>query len=133
MKRMITLDQLARPVHDYSTVAEVSEVRLAFISGQIPWDETGRTVGIGDPEAQIRQVFRNLDAAVKAVDGSLRDVIKITVYLTDARYFEAFRKVRPEFLTEPFPTSTGVVVTALGYPEWLVEIEAVAAIEGASS
>lgn len=130
MKRFLSLTESGRPVHDYSTVAEVSGARIVFIAGQVPWNEKGESVGVGDPEAQIRQVFRNLDAAVRAVGGTLKDLVKINVYLTDSRYFPAFRTVRPEFLEPPFPTSTGVVVTALGYPEWLVEIDAVAALDG---
>jgi len=68
-------------------------------------------------------------AAIEAVGGSLKDVVKINVYLTDSRFLEQFRKVRREFMSEPFPVSTGVVVVALGSPEWLVEIEATAAID----
>jgi 2-iminobutanoate/2-iminopropanoate deaminase len=129
MKRMLTLEAGGRPVHDYSTVAEVSDARVVFIAGQVPWNEDGQSVAAGDPEEQIRQVFRNLDAAVQAVGGTLKDLVKINVYLTDSRFFPAFRNVRREFLEPPFPTSTGVVVTALGYPEWIVEIDAVAAID----
>lgn len=129
MKRFLTLQERGRPVHDYSTVAEVKNSRIVFIAGQVPWNEAGESVGIGDPEEQIRQVFRNLDAAVRAAGGTLEDLVKINVYLTDSRFFPAFRKVRPEFLKPPYPTSTGVVVTALGYPEWVVEIDAMAALD----
>ncbi|MGB3390058.1 MAG: RidA family protein [Pseudaminobacter sp.] len=129
MKQFQTLEGSGRPVHDYSTIAEVTDSRLIFIAGQVPWNEVGESVGIGNPEEQIRQVFRNLDAAVRAAGGTLNDLVRITVYLTDSRFFPAFRKVRPEFLKPPYPTSTGIVVTALGYPEWIVEIDAVAALE----
>lgn len=129
MKEALTLTGLGQPVSDYSTVVTVSGGRLVFLAGQVPLDESGRTVAPGDPVGQIRQVFRNIEAALKAAGGSLDDLVKLTVYLTDGRYFEAFRSVRREFLRRPFPASTGVVVAGLGWPEWLVEIEAVAVVK----
>jgi enamine deaminase RidA (YjgF/YER057c/UK114 family) len=128
VKVALTLEGLGQPVSDYSTMVSVSGGRLVFLAGQVPLDESGRTVAPGDPVEQIRQVFRNIEAALRAVGGSLDDLAKITLYLTDGRYFEAFRSVRREFLRHPFPASTGVVVAGLGRPEWLVEIEAVAVV-----
>lgn len=129
MKEALTLTGLGQPVSDYSTAVTVSGGRLVFLAGQVPLDESGRTVAPGDPVEQIRQVFRNIEAALKAAGGSLDDLVKMTVYLTDGRYFEAFRSVRREFLRHPFPASTGVVVAGLGWPEWLVEIDAVAVVK----
>lgn len=133
MKRAQTLTSLGRPVSDYSTVVTAHGGRLVFLAGQVPLDEEGRTVGVGDAAEQIRQVFRNMKAALEAAGAALDDLVKINVYLTDSRYFEAFREVRREFLSPPFPASTGVVVVALGWPEWVVEIEGIAVLEGTPS
>jgi enamine deaminase RidA (YjgF/YER057c/UK114 family) len=59
---------------------------------------------------------------------SLRDIVKVTVYLTDIRYRETVYRIMGRWLKGVFPVSTGVVVTALARPEWVVEIDAIAVI-----
>lgn len=100
-----------------------------MISGQVPLDEEGRLVGPGDPRAQLRQVFRNLTTALAAAGASMDHVVKLTVFLLDMADLQAFREVRDDFvpLDRP-PASSLVQVAGLVNPEFLVEIEAIAAL-----
>jgi enamine deaminase RidA (YjgF/YER057c/UK114 family) len=105
--------------------------RLLFVSGQVPEDEHGNLVGPGDLEAQSRQVFSNLMRILAAAGGSLANVAKIGVFLTNVgpESYEVLGRVRREFFGERFPASTMVVVQRLVSPEWLIEVEAWAVLE----
>ena len=88
----------------------------------------GSVVGKGDPEAQARQIWHNLEAAVKSVGGTLNNIVKTTTYVTNLNYAAAIRKVREErFPTNP--TSTLLVVAGLASPDYMMEIEAIAVVE----
>jgi reactive intermediate/imine deaminase len=122
--------QVIRPAGVHPTSGYSHAVRTGntlYVSGQVPRDPENRIVD-GDVEAQVRQVFANLHAVLEAAGASFRDVVKITTFLTDREHFETWRRVRAEFVTEPYPASTLVVVEALSYPEYVVEIEVIAAL-----
>lgn len=103
---------------------------LIVVSGQVPLDADGRLIGADDPEAQIRQVFANLGAALAAAGGRMDDVVKLTVFLTDLADLEAFRRVRNEYIAaETPPASSLVQVAALVNPAFRVEVEALAAVQ----
>ena len=110
----------------YSPGWEVSNGRLIYVAGQIPWDAEGNTVAIGDVVGQTRQVFANIEAVLAEAGASLADVIKITIFTTDIRHRDAINQVRSETFRPPYPASTQVCVAALADANWLVEIEAVA-------
>jgi enamine deaminase RidA (YjgF/YER057c/UK114 family) len=100
-----------------------------FLSGQVALDGAGRLVGENDVAAQVEQVFRNLSIVVQACGGSLDDIVKITIYVTDASYRPAVAAARERhFKAGRYPASTYVVVAGLAVPQLLVEIEAVAMI-----
>jgi len=101
---------------------------LLFLSGQVAFDERGGPAHGRDFAAQAREVFRSLQAQVEAGGGTLRDVVKITTFLTDIRYREELIPIREEFFGPRTPASTQVAVAALGRPEWLIEVEAVAVL-----
>lgn len=107
--------------------------RFVAVSGQCAFDEDRRIVGVGDPEAQARQVFDNLSRCLAAADASLDDVIKLTYFVTDISHLAAVRRARDAVFTPGrLPASSAVQVSALIMPELLVEIEAYALIaEGA--
>ena len=88
----------------------------------------GKLVGKADALAQGRQVFRNIKALVEQAGGSMENLVKITVYLTDIRHAEGVRQARNQFIKGEPPTSTLLVVTALASPDFLVEIDAVAVL-----
>jgi 2-iminobutanoate/2-iminopropanoate deaminase len=100
-----------------------------YVAGQVARDETGGTVGPGDFPTQAVQVFENLGKALRAGGADFRHLVKITIYLTDPRYREALGKVRVQYIKDPVPASTLVVVAGLAEPDYLLEIEGIAVID----
>jgi enamine deaminase RidA (YjgF/YER057c/UK114 family) len=100
-----------------------------FLRGQVGQDlDTGESVGIGDPAAQAEQAMRNIEQLLGEAGARLDEVCKIVIYLTDIRYREPVYRVAGRWLRGVHPVSTGLVVSALARPEWLVEIDATAVI-----
>jgi enamine deaminase RidA (YjgF/YER057c/UK114 family) len=102
---------------------------IVFLRGQIGQDlETRESVGIGDVVAQTNQAMANIKLLLEEAGSELAHICKIVVYLTDIRYREPVYQVLGTWLKGVFPASTGLVVTALARPEWVVEIDATAVI-----
>jgi enamine deaminase RidA (YjgF/YER057c/UK114 family) len=100
-----------------------------YLRGQIGQDlETRASVGIGDAAAQTEQAMDNIAMLLDEAGARLEDIVKVVVYLTDVRYREPVYRVMGRRLKGVFPVSTGIVVTALARPEWVVEIDATAVI-----
>jgi reactive intermediate/imine deaminase len=119
---------IAAPV-GYSHVAEVTDGRMIFISGQIALDSAGNLVGKDDMRAQAQQVFENIKASLEAVGASFAQVVKLTYYLTDISQIQVVREVRNQYLNlNAPPASTAVEVRQLVREEFLIEVEAVAVI-----
>lgn len=107
------------PTYSPAILAEGS--RLLFISGQGPKDLTA------DPETQIRQTFENLQAVLEAAGATWANVVLIrSFFMNMERDLPLFRKVRKEFLVEPYPASTAVGTNALAIPGLEIEFEATA-------
>jgi enamine deaminase RidA (YjgF/YER057c/UK114 family) len=119
---------VAAPIGSYSHVARIDlgAATLLFVSGQVALGPDGQLVGRGDPAAQADQVFANIQAALEAHGAALRDIVKLTTYLTDIAYRAPVAEVRARVMGDARPTSTLVAVSALATPDYLVEIEAVA-------
>ena len=116
--------ETAAPGYSPAILAEGSKV--LFISGQGPRDMEANV------ETQIRQTFEQIRELVDAAGGSMRQIVMLRAYFLNlARDIAGFRKVRQEFLVEPFPAATVVGVTELAVPGLQVEIEAVAVLEEA--
>lgn len=102
-----------------------------YLRGQVGQNlDTSESVGIGDVEAQAEQAMANIDQLLREAGSGLPDIVKIVVYLVDARYREPVYRVMGRWLKGVHPVSTGVVVSALARPEWLVEIDVTAVISG---
>ena len=100
-----------------------------YLRGQIGQDlETRESVGTGDAEAQAERAMDNIAMLLDEAGARLEDIVKLVVYLTDVRYREPVYRVMGRRLKGVFPVSTGIVVTALARPEWVVEIDATAVI-----
>ena len=100
-----------------------------YLRGQIGQDlETRESVGVGDIEAQAEKAMANIAMLLEEAGARLEDIVKVVVYLTDVRYREPVYRVMGRWLKGVFPVSTGLVVSALARPEWLVEIDATAVI-----
>ena len=103
---------------------------LLFVSGQIAQDAAGNAVGVGDCEAQTRQVMSRIRTIVEAAGATMSDVVKITTFLVNLDDYPAFSRVRSETFPDSPPASSTVVVAALVRPEFLVEVEAIVHIPG---
>ena len=115
------------PSNIYNHVVKVGHT--VYISGQVSRDLEGRTIHVGDPEAQIREVWANLEKAVTAAGGALKDIVKTTTYVVGAENLPKIRAARLTLLPpEGRPTSTTLVVAGLADPDLLVEVEAIAVI-----
>jgi enamine deaminase RidA (YjgF/YER057c/UK114 family) len=115
----------------YSQVVEVSASRIIFIAGQTALDSEGNVVGKGDFAAQAGRVFRNLGLALQASGCTAAHLVKLTVFLTDMDNLAAYREARDRFFASVSPAAapamTLVEVSKLYGPDFLIEIEAIAA------
>ena len=120
-------DTMPKPC-GYSQVVKVGNT--VYIAGQVAMALDGGVVGKGDAEAQVRQIWRNLESAVRSVGGTgLQNIVKTTTYVINIEYYAAVRKVREElYQSSSPPTSTSLVVSELASPDFLVEIEAIAVV-----
>ena len=128
-KRALNPEGLPAPVGPYSNVVSSAPGRLVFCAGQVALDANGDIVGAGDIAAQTRQVMENLRLGLEAAGATFADVVRVVNYITDVDLFAQMAAVRKEYLVEPYPASTLVEVSALMYPELLIEIEAIAVVE----
>jgi 2-iminobutanoate/2-iminopropanoate deaminase len=119
----IRVEGLSEPISHYTDVVRFGN--LAFISGMAPLDAQGRLVGGEDVVAQARQVFVNIEKALKAVGASFADILKVTVYLTDIDDRAKINPVRQQYFGKARPASTLIGVSQLAVPGMKVEIEAV--------
>ena len=100
-----------------------------FLRGQCPQDlDTAENIASHDPVEQTHKVMRNIRQLIEEAGGSMEHLCKVVVYLTDVRHREAVYRTMGEYIRGVHPVSTGVVVTALARPDWLVEIDATAVI-----
>jgi 2-iminobutanoate/2-iminopropanoate deaminase len=122
-------DGAPKPVGRYSHAAEASAgMRVIEISGQVGVRMDGSVVE--DPAAQIEQAFANLLAVLKGVGAGPADIMKMTVFLTDAALIPAMREKRMAALGDALPASTLLIVAGLAAPAYKVEVEATAALPG---
>ena len=116
------------PTTGYSHAVRMGD--LIFVSGQVAMTPAGELVGKGDIRAQTEQVFKNLQAVLDAAGSGLDRVGKLTVLATRLEDRPVIGEIRNRLFV-PFgyiPASTFAVVASLANPDWLVEIEAVAAV-----
>lgn len=100
-----------------------------FVRGQVGQDlDTSASIAIGDAAAQAEQAMANVGRLLAEAGASLEHICKIVIYLTDPRYREPVYRVIGRWLKDVYPVSTGLVVSALARPEWLVEIDVTAVI-----
>jgi reactive intermediate/imine deaminase len=105
---------------------------LLFISGQAGAGVDGKIVD-GGFRAQGEQAFANLRRALQAGGSSLKDVIKVTIFVTDMSHFEDVVALRRQFFSAPYPADTIAEIQALYDPAAMIEIEAIAAVRTAQS
>jgi 2-iminobutanoate/2-iminopropanoate deaminase len=131
MKEQITSPKLRQPNGHFSHATAIeARGKLLFISGMTARAADGSITGIGDIEAQTRQVCDNLKAAAEAAGGSLADICRVDVYVRNIEHFDIIHKVRREYFQLPLPASTMVEVSKMVSPDYLIEISAIAVLPG---
>ena len=118
--------------HGFSQVVIATGRKLVFISGQTAWDPRKNIVGGASVLEQARQAFRNLETAMEAAGGTLKDVVALRIYVVDyqAESGTAVGTALREFFSpENPPASTWIGVSALAVPEFLIEIKATAVLD----
>lgn len=101
-----------------------------YIAGQLAFDADGNLVGKGDIAAQTRQVFKNIEKCLAAVDATFEDVVKINIYSTDMEaHVPIYAPIRSEYFNHQNVPSTYVQVSGLVHPDSLIEIETVAILD----
>jgi enamine deaminase RidA (YjgF/YER057c/UK114 family) len=130
--KMLNPKNLHHPVGPYSQVSRVKTSELIFIAGQTATDVNGKLVGAGDLEAQCKQVFANVEAALQSVGATWSNVVHFTNYLVHRDDQPKFVKYRlgffPTVFPNGFPPNTILFVDELLHKEFLVEVEAIAAL-----
>jgi 2-iminobutanoate/2-iminopropanoate deaminase len=128
-KQQITSAKIRQPSGHFSQATMVeARGRLVFISGMTSRRPDGTIAGIGDIEAQTRQVCENLKAAVEAAGGTMDDICRVDVYVRNMEHFDAIHEVRREYFGAPAPASTMVEVAKMTSPDYLIEINAIAVV-----
>jgi enamine deaminase RidA (YjgF/YER057c/UK114 family) len=128
-KQQITSSKIRQPSGHFSHATMVeARGRLVFISGMTSRRADGTIAGIGDIEAQTRQVCENLKSAVEQAGGTLDDICRVDVYVRNMEHFDQIHKVRREYFKPPAPASTMVEICKMTSPDYLIEINAIAVI-----
>ncbi len=110
-REIIKTDKAPQAIGTYSQAVKVGDT--VYLSGQIPLDPATMELVGGDMRAQIKRVFENLNAVAEAAGGSLREVVKLNVFLTDLAHFPLVNGVMAEYFKEPYPARAAVGVAAL--------------------
>lgn len=110
-KAIIHTDEAPAAIGTYSQAVKVNNT--VYLSGQIPLDPTSMTIVDGGFKEQAHQVFKNLRAVCKAADGSLQDIVKLNIFLTDLSNFPVVNEVMAEYFQEPYPARAAIGVKEL--------------------
>ena len=110
-KTIIQTDKAPQAIGTYSQAVRVDNT--VYLSGQIPLDPASMEVVSGGIEAEITQVFENLQAVAEAAGGSLAEIVRLTVYLTDLTNFPRVNEIMARYFSEPYPARVAIGVAAL--------------------
>ena len=110
-KNIISTDRAPRAIGTYSQAVKVGQT--VYLSGQIPLLPDTMELVSDDMRAQIGQVLQNLSAVAEAAGGTLADIVKLNVYLTELRHFALVNEVMSEFFSPPYPARAAIGVAEL--------------------
>lgn len=110
-RQIIQTDKAPRAIGTYSQAVKVGDT--VYLSGQIPLVPETMEVITGDMRAQICRVFDNLKAVAEAADGSLADMVKLNIFLTDLAHFALVNELMAKYFPLPYPARAAVQVAAL--------------------
>lgn len=133
LRTIINPTTVTNPLGAYSHSVMVTPGRLLFIAGQVAVDRDGNPVGVGDVQAQTRQVFDNLSNILSGAGASFSNVVEFTTYLVGRESVQPFVEARTEIFPtiypdKDYPPNTLLIISGLVREEFLVEIKAVAAL-----
>lgn len=131
MKALEKITTQPDPYEPYLLSQGIRVGDLLFVSGQAGYGDDGRIVA-GGFRAQGEQAFANLARALKAGGSDLAQVAKVTIFLTDMRYFSEVVELRRQFFRAPYPADSIVEVRGLYTPKALFEIEAIALVNSSA-
>jgi reactive intermediate/imine deaminase len=129
-KSVVAVPGISKPGGVWSTAVVVESGKLLFISGLLARDQDGTLVGVGDIRAQTRQVCENLKRSVEAAGGTLDDLVRVDVYITNMEHFDDIHAVRRQYFPKEPPASTMVEIKRFTHKDALIEINAIAALPG---
>ena len=128
-KEYLNPSGLARPPEPYHHAIRCGD--FVLIAGQVAFDQDNNIVGIDDPTAQARQVWKNIKAAVEAAGGTIDDIVRVVYYLADISVIKAEMEVRREMFPKGnYPCTTVIQAARLGLDGLLLEVEATAYMPG---
>lgn len=110
-RQIISTPNAPKAIGAYSQAVKCG--KTVYVSGQIPLDPATGELVQDSMEAQIRRVFENLQAIVRAAGGELKDVAKLNVFLTDLTHFALLNTIMAEYFKEPYPARAAIQVAAL--------------------
>jgi enamine deaminase RidA (YjgF/YER057c/UK114 family) len=131
--KIVNPDALARPMGQYSHVTRVKASEFLFIAGQLAADKNGKLIGADDFDAQCRQVFANIEAALASQGASFANVVEFTTYLVHSQDVPKFMQFRLRefprmFASGVYPPNTLLMVDRLVQEPFLIEVQTVAAL-----
>ena len=128
-KTALNPDAVAVPLKPYYSNCVRSDAGpLLWISGQVALNKSGNLVGAGDLRTQAVQVLENIKDILADSNAAMDDIVKVTVYVTDIRAFNDIADIRERYFPKDGPSSVICEVSALAWPEFMIEIEAVAVV-----
>ena len=113
----------------YSQAVITDGGRIVWLAGQTAGADLAGKSLVGDFDGQVREVFSRLAKTLEEAGGALRDMVTMTVFITDARFGDRFTQLRKEIFGDDFPASALITVAGLARPEMLVEVQGMAVIE----
>jgi enamine deaminase RidA (YjgF/YER057c/UK114 family) len=131
--KMLNPDSMGKPLGQYSQIARARGGELVFIAGQLATDKAGNLVGADDFDAQCRQVYANIETALKAVGGGWKNVVQFTTYLVHSQDVPKLRAFRQRefgkfFPDGAYPPNTLLIIDRLVSESYLIEVQTVAAL-----
>ncbi|TCS35923.1 RidA family protein [Reinekea marinisedimentorum] len=125
-KIIISTDNAPAAIGTYSQAVKVG--KTVYLSGQIPLVPATMALVEGDFKAQVHQVFKNLTAVCEAAGGSLQDIVKLNIYLTDLSHFASVNEVMAEYFQQPYPARAAIGISELPKGS-LVEMDGIAELD----
>jgi reactive intermediate/imine deaminase len=127
-KQAIVSSRLSKPVGVFSHAVKAEGKGFLFISGLTARDINGNIVGKGDMKMQTGQVLENMRIILEEGGASFAHIVKVTVYVTDLKYFKEVHEVRAQYFKKDLPASTLVQVSRLVNEDCMIEIDAIAVL-----